>query len=64
MRADQVITIYYPEDYSESSDHETTWAEFVNDNDPETVAEIERQLNETRYAKIGGGAAPLVWIFA
>jgi len=47
-------------------DYETTWGEFVADNvdDPEVVADIERQIAERNFAEVGGGAAPTVWVFA
>lgn len=64
MFPDQVITISYPE-IADCADHETTWAQFVAENDAETVAEVERQLSDDHhYAEIGGGASPLVWVFA
>lgn len=47
-------------------DIETTWAEFQTENadDPDTLANIERQIAENNYAEVGGGSIPLVWVFA
>lgn len=43
---------------------ETTWAAFVADNDEDTVADVAEQIAADNYAEIGGGAAPVVWVFA
>lgn len=43
---------------------ETTWSDFVANNDAETVEDAEYQIEFDGYAKIGGGAAPMVWVFA
>ena len=43
---------------------ETTWADFVANNDEDTVADVAEQIAECFQATIGGGAAPIVWIFA
>jgi hypothetical protein len=39
----------------------TTWGAFIAANDEDTVAE---QIAADNYAEIGGGAAPIVWVFA
>lgn len=43
---------------------ETTWGDFVANNDEDTVADVAEQIASDNYAEIGGGAAPIVWIFA
>ena len=43
---------------------ETTWAAFVADNDADTVADVAEQIAVDNYAEIGGGGAPVVWVFA
>ena len=45
---------------------ETTWGEFktVNRDDPDMLADVEHQIASDNYAEIGGGASPLIWIFA
>lgn len=43
---------------------ETTWADFVASNDEDTVADVAEQIAADNYAEIGGGAAPMVWVFA
>jgi len=43
---------------------DTTWADFVSSNDEDTVAEVAEQIAECFQATIGGGAAPVVWVFA
>lgn len=62
MLPDQTITISFPE-IAGCPDRETTWAFFVGENDADTVAEVERQLVADHCAELGGGAAPLCWIF-
>ena len=39
-----------------------TWTEFCENNDDDTIADVERQIRERGYAMQGGGAATLVWI--
>ena len=63
MFPDQKITISYPE-IADCADHETTWAQFVEANEAETVADVLAQLIGSHYAEIGGGSEPLVWVFA
>ena len=49
------ITVSFPE--IDADDIETTWQDFVSDNDDaDMLADVERQ--------IGGGGAPLTWVFA
>jgi len=43
---------------------ETTWADFVANNDEDTVADVAEQIAECFQATIGGGASPVVWVFA
>ena len=43
---------------------DTTWGEFVANNDGDTVADVAGQITEYFQATIGGGAAPVVWVFA
>lgn len=57
------ITIQFPEQ-PDMADVETTWGSFVAENDEDTVADVAEQIAADNYAEIGGGAAPLVWIFA
>ena len=60
MTDDQTITIKFPAgDYIT-----TTWAAFVADNDADTVADVAAQIAVHNYAEIGGGGAPVVWVFA
>lgn len=42
---------------------DTTWGEFVAANDEDTVADVAEQIAECFQATIGGGAAPVVWVF-
>ncbi len=56
------ITIQYPE--GEYDETRTTWAAFVASNDAETVETVREQVEQGYYATLGGGAAPIVWIFA
>lgn len=63
MNADTAITIQFPEQ-PEIADVETTWAAFVADNDDDTIADVAEQIAADNYAVIGGGASPLVWVFA
>ena len=60
---DTVLQISFP---PFDKDRLTTWREFQNANrdDKTMLADVERQIIENNYAEIGGGAAPLVWIFA
>ena len=60
MTHDQTITIQF--DAGEPI--ETTWAAFVADNDEDTVADVAAQIAVHNYAEIGGGGAPVVWVFA
>lgn len=62
MNADTPITIQSPG--SDVADVETTWGSFVSANDADTVADVAEQIAADNYAEIGGGASPLVWIFA
>jgi len=57
------ITIQFP-DQPEMADVETTWAAFVADNDDDTITDVRKQIEANNYAVIGGGASPLVWVFA
>lgn len=41
-----------------------TWDAFVASNDAETVDDARFQIEFDGYAKLGGGAAPIVWVFA
>lgn len=43
---------------------DTTWGQFVADNDEDTVADVREQLGECFQATIGGGASPTIWVFA
>lgn len=43
---------------------DTTWGQFVAENDEDTVADVQEQLDECFQATLGGGASPLVWVFA
>ena len=49
-----------------NNDRRTTWREFqtANGDDPDMLADVERQIIANNCAEIGGGASPLVWIFA
>ena len=57
------LTFEYP---ASGGSAETTWGEFatVNRDDPDMLADVARQIGKSNYAEIGGGAAPLIWIFA
>lgn len=64
MYADTPITIQFPEN-PEMPDVKCTWDEFAAQNDEDTAADVWDQLNDGHhYAVIGGGASPLVWVFA
>ena len=60
---DTPLTFEYPDSGNSA---ETTWGEFatVNADDPDMLADVAEQIAEHNYAEIGGGAAPLVWVFA
>lgn len=63
MTPDTPITIQFPG--SAIAQVETTWGEFMDANDEDTVDDVLDQLGDGHhYAEIGGGAAPLVWVFA
>lgn len=63
MNTDTPITIISnPGKQQEVTD--TTWGAFVAANDEDTVADVAEQIAECFQATIGGGAAPIVWIFA
>lgn len=57
------LTFEYPDNGTSA---ETTWGEFctVNHDDPDMLDDVKAQIAEHNYAEIGGGAAPVVWIFA
>lgn len=63
MTPNTKLIIQYPDT---DSDAETTWGEFstVNSDDTDMLADVEAQIAEHNYAEIGGGAAPVIWIFA
>ena len=66
MFPDQTITLSFPNEPN-CPDHETTWASFVEHNEADVVADVLDQLvdyQHSGHATIGGGAEPLVWIFA
>ena len=62
MNATATITIQFPG--TDAADIETTWAAFVADNDEDTVADVAEQIAADNYAEIGGGASPVIWVFA
>jgi hypothetical protein len=62
LTSDTLLIVQYPG--SHIPDVEMTWAEFVFDNDEDIVADVRDQITVNNYAAIGGGASPLVWIFA
>jgi hypothetical protein len=63
MTPDTPITIISnPGKQQEVTD--TTWGAFVAANDDDTVSEVAEQIAECFQATIGGGAAPVVWVFA
>lgn len=62
MTPDATITIQFPG--SDVADVETTWGAFVAENDEDTVADVAEQIATDNYAVIGGGASPVVWVFA
>ena len=62
MNADTTITIQFPG--SDIADVETTWGAFAAENDEDTVADVAEQIASDNYAVIGGGAAPVIWVFA
>jgi hypothetical protein len=64
MTPDQTITIQFPQADPDICDVVTTWAAFVAENDEDTVADVAEQIASDNYAVIGGGAAPVIWIFA
>lgn len=41
-----------------------TWGAFVASNDAGIVADVAEQIAVCNYAEIGGGSAPVVWVFA
>ena len=63
MFPDQLITVSYPTEPN-TPDHRITWQQFVDHNDDDVVEDVLTQLLVRAYAKIGGGAFPLVWVFA
>ena len=63
MNTATAITIQFP-DQPEMASVETTWGAFVAENDEDTVADVAELIAADNYAEIGGGASPLVWIFA
>jgi len=62
MNAAHAITIQFPG--SDIPDVETTWGAFAAENDEDTVADVAEQIAADNYAEIGGGASPIVWVFA
>lgn len=60
---DTCIILQFPE-ADDMPEIETTWGEFAAGNDTDTVAYAAEQIEADNYAVIGGGATPLVWIFA
>jgi len=61
------ITIQFPEGDvfgNPKPTVQTTWGEFVAANDEETVSDVAEQIATDNYAEIGGGASPVVWVFA
>lgn len=65
LTAETPITIRRPLDAEDRfGDIATTWGEFVADNDEDTVADAAAQIAIDNVAYLGGGAAPVVWVFA
>ena len=64
LRSETLLTVQYPQ--SDMPDLEMTWAEFMleNDSDDALIADVHNQIAVNNYAVIGGGASPLVWVFA
>ena len=66
LNTDTPITIQFPEGDvfgNPKPTVQTTWGEFVAANDEDTVADVAEQIAECFQATIGGGAAPVVWVF-
>lgn len=55
------IRIDYP-DYPADAPDECKWADMVRDNEPETVADIQSQIEKSGFATVGGGAELFVRI--
>jgi len=65
LTAETPITIRRPLDAEDRfGDIATTWGAFVADNDEDTVADAAAQIAIDNVAYLGGGAAPVVWVFA
>jgi len=69
LTAETPILIRYPSDVEARfgllrDDVDTTWGAFVADNDEDTVADAAAQIAIDNVAYLGGGAAPVVWVFA
>lgn len=58
------IRTHVPDSADFGTTEETTWGAFEDANDPATVADARAQIEVDNYAELGGGAAPIVWVFA
>ena len=67
LNTDTPITIQFPEGDvfgNPKPTVQTTWGQFVANITEDTVADVAEQIAADNYAEIGGGAAPVVWVFA